>query len=131
MPDGGHPGERMPAMNDDEYALGPLLTDAGILIFEYDVDGFLIRASGSCLGGADPTMEVRAGLVTPSVVRRAAAGQIVIDEINLCDRTIAVRHEPVRDEAARIVRIVATACDVTGRDARFDPSIHGSLPAAS
>lgn len=131
MPGGGHPGERMPAMNDDERDLEPLLTDAGILMFEYDVDGFLIRASGSCLGGADPTMEVHAGLVTPSIVRRAAAGQVVVDELRVADRTIAVRHEPVRDEAARVVRIVATACDVTRRDERIAPPISGSLPAAS
>ncbi len=117
-------------MNDDERDLAPLLAQAGILMFEYDVDGFLIRASGSCLGGSDPTIEVRAGLVTPSVVRRAAAGETVIDEVQVADRTIAVRHEPVRGDGGQTVKIVATACDITRRETATPPVL-GILPAAS
>lgn len=114
--------------NDDERDLGPLLADAGILIFEYDVDGALLKASGSCLGGPDPSMEVRAGLVTPSTVRRASAGEILVDEVHVGGRTISVRHEPVRDANGAITRIVATACDV--RPASSKPRLLG-LAAAS
>lgn len=117
-------------MNDnDERDLAPHLARAGILMFEYDPDGLLIRASGSCLGGSDPAMEVRAGLVTPSVVRRAAAGEIVIDEVRVADRTIAVRHEPVRGDRGRILKVVATACDVTGCESATGHAL-GILPAA-
>lgn len=115
-------------MNDGERDLGPLLADAGILMFEYDVEGSLLTATGSCLGGPDPSMEVRAGLVTPSAVRRASAGEILVDEVRIGGRTIAVRHEPVRDENGAVARVVATACDV-GR-VSSDPRLMG-LAAAS
>ena len=118
-------------MNDDERDLAPLLARAGILMFEYDVDGFLLRASGSCLGGADPSIEVRAGLVTPSVARLAAAGQIVLDEIRIADRMIRVRHEPVRGEHGETVKIVATAYDMSPRAARPGPGLRGIVPTAS
>lgn len=113
MPDGGPAGERMPAVNDADGDLAPLLAQAGILMFEYDVDGFLLRASGSCLGASDPATEIRAGLVTPAVARLAAAGQTVVDEVRVADRTITVRHEPVLGECGETVRIVATAYDMT------------------
>lgn len=108
-------GECIAEVNDTERALEPLLAKAGILMFEYDVDGFLLNASGSCLGGSDPAMEVHAGLVTPSVVRRAAHGELVIDHVRVAEHTISVRHEPVRGEDGRTVKILATACDVTER----------------
>ncbi len=113
MLEGGPAGERMPVVNDDERDLAPLLAQAGILMFEYDVDGFLLHASGSCLGASDPAIEVRAGLVTPEVAKLAAAGQIVVDEVRVADRMITVRHEPVRGEQGETVRIVATAYDMT------------------
>ena len=93
--------------------LAPLLEKAGILMFEYDIDGILLSASGSCLGGSDPELEVRMGIVTPSSVRRATSGQMVIEWIRIADRTIAVHHEPVRDEEERVERVVVTAFDVT------------------
>jgi hypothetical protein len=95
------------------HDLAPLLEKAGILMFEYDVDGILLSASGSCLGGASPELEVRMGIVTPGSVRRATSGQMVIEWIRLGDRTVAVHHEPVRGEGDRIERVVATAFDVT------------------
>ena len=53
------------------------------------------------------------GLATPTSVRRAAAGQMVIEWIRIGDRTIAVHHEPVRSERDLIDRVVVTAFDVT------------------
>ncbi len=118
-------------MNDTGRDLEALLTKAGILMFEYDVDGFLLTASGSCLGGSDPAMEVHAGLVTPSVVRRAAGGEIVIDQVRVADRTISVRHEPVRGDDGRTVKVLATACDVTALVAGAPLSLAAGFPAAS
>jgi hypothetical protein len=118
-------------MNDAERALGPLLSRAGILVFEYDLEGFLVNASGSCLGLPEPAMEVHAGLVTLSVADRAANGEVVIDRVHVMGRTISVRHEAVRDADGRPVKIVASACDVTAgaRDAAL--SMLAALPAAS
>ena len=99
--------------NGTDHDLAPLLEKAGILMFEYDRDGILLCASGSCLGGGDPELEVRMGLATPTSVRRAAAGQMVIEWIRIGDRTIAVHHEPVRSERDLIDRVVVTAFDVT------------------
>lgn len=121
----------MPAMHDDERDLSPLLARAGILLFEYEADGSLVSASGSCLGGPDPAMEVRAGLVTPSVVRRAAAGEVVTLDVRVADGTVTVRHEPVRGASGEVVKVVATACR---RDERADApgcGVPGVLPAAS
>lgn len=98
--------------------LGALLADAGILMFEYDIDGFLIRALGSCVGSSDPALEVRSGLVSPDVVRRAISGRTVTAHLTVGTRRISVRHEPVRGEGGRVVRIVATAIDVTDAKAR-------------
>lgn len=99
--------------NDPDADLAPLLAKAGILMFEYDVDGFLVRAIGSCLGGADPELEVRSGLASPDQVRRALGGTPLLDHIRMGRRTIAVRHQPVRDAAGRVERVVVTAFDVT------------------
>ncbi|OGO67801.1 MAG: hypothetical protein A3H36_09460 [Chloroflexi bacterium RIFCSPLOWO2_02_FULL_71_16] len=117
-------------LNDD---LGPLLADAGLLMFEYDADGFVVRAIGSCLGGSDPMLEVRSGLVSPEVVRRAAAGRSVTVQIAVGRRRISVKHEPVRGAGGRVERIVATAIDVTKARARARgvPALIRSLPSAS
>ncbi len=96
-----------------DHDLAPLLQKAGILLFEYDADGVLLHASGSCLGGPDPELEVRMGIATPMSVRRATSGQIVIEWIRIGDRTIAVHHEPVRGECDHVERVVVTAFDVT------------------
>ena len=118
-------------MNGNGNDLEPLLSKARILMFEYDVDGFLLSASGSCLGGSDPTMEVRAGLVTPSVVKRASSGEIVLDRVQLGGRTISVRHEPVRGDDGRTLKVLATACDVTALTTELRLSLLGGLSAAS
>jgi hypothetical protein len=98
--------------------LGPLLADAGLLMFEYDTDGFLVRAIGSCLGGSDPMLEVRSGLVSADIVKRAASGRTVDITVPVGRRRISVRHEPVRGADGRVERIVATAVDVTVAKAR-------------
>ena len=99
---------------DADLDLAPLLAKAGILMFEYDADGILLCASGSCLGAGDPELEVRMGLVTPASVRRATSGQMVVEWIRIEDRTIAVHHEPVRgDDCDHVERVVVTAFDVT------------------
>jgi hypothetical protein len=118
--------------NEIAAELGPLLAQAHILMFEYDVDGFLVSAHGSCLGGADPEIEVRAGLVSPAVVRRAATGERVVDRARIGARSITVIHEPVRDENGRIERILATAVDVTQPSAAAEPSARwlALLPAS-
>lgn len=92
--------------------LGPLLAQAHILMFEYDREGFLVSALGSCVGGTAPEIEVRAGLVSPEVVRRAVAGERVVDRARLVGRWIAVVHEPVRGERGQVERVLATAFDV-------------------
>lgn len=94
---------------DAATELAPLLAEAGILIFEYDAEGFLLGAAGSCLGSPDPALEVRAGLASPDTVRRAVAGELVVEELRISDRTIAVRHEPVRTDRGDVERVVATA----------------------
>ncbi len=102
-------------MNKIASDLAPLLAQAHILMFEYDADGFLVSAVGSCIGGGDPEIEVRAGLVSPSVVRRAAAGERVVDRTRLGGRWIAVVHEPVRDARGLVERVLATAFDIGDR----------------
>ncbi len=113
--------------------LGPLLADAGLLMFEYDTDGFLVRAVGSCLGGSDPALEVRSGLVSADVVRRAAAGRAFTVTVTVGRRRISVRHEPVLGGGGRVRRIVATAVDVTAvrARARAVPAWLTALPRAS
>lgn len=109
-----------------------LLARAGILMFEYDRDGFLLRASGSCLGGADAALEVRSGLVSPDVVRRATSGLAVVERVAVNGRQIAVRHEPVRGADGRVERVVVTAFDVTdlsGAQHALTPAWLRSLPA--
>lgn len=120
-------------MNEIDRDLGPLLEKAGILLFEYDADGFLIRAQGSALGYGDPELEVRAGLVTPESVRRAVAGTTFAERVTVASRCIAVRHEPVLDAAGRTARVLATACDVSRIEAATDAAIPllVSLPLAS
>ena len=108
--------------NEIATELGPLLAQAHILMFEYDVDGFLMSAQGSCLGGADPQSALRAGCVSPAAERRAAAGARVVDSARIGARAIAVVHEPVRNERGQIERIVATALDVTERSTTAEPS---------
>jgi len=120
--------------NEIAADLAPLLAKARILMFEYDADGFLTQAVGSCLGGSDPELEVRAGLVSPDVVRRTVAGETVVVQARVGDRTIEVRHEPIRSERGRIERVVATAFDVTGPAPAVMPELtlwRASLPAAS
>jgi hypothetical protein len=111
------PGGRTYATMTNEITpdLGALLAQAHILMFEYDADGFLLGAVGSCIGGPDPEIEVRAGLVSPAVVRRAAAGERVMDRARVAGRWIAVVHEPVRGERGQIERILATAFDIGDR----------------
>lgn len=101
--------------NEVASVLGPLLAQAHILMFEYDRDGFLLSAVGSCVGGAEPDIEVRAGLVSPAVVRRAVAGERVVDRTRVAGRWIAVVHEPVRDERGQVERVLATAFDIGDR----------------
>lgn len=93
--------------NDTATELGPLLARAHILMFEYDRDGFLVSATGSILGG-DADVEVRAGLTSPQAVRRALAGERVVDRADVMGRRITVIHEPVLSEGG-IERVVATA----------------------
>lgn len=95
--------------------LAALLAQAHILMFEYDADGFLLGAVGSCIGGPDPEIEIRAGLVSPAVVRRAAGGERVMDRTRVAGRWIAVVHEPVRGERGQIERVLATAFDIGDR----------------
>ena len=116
--------------------LAPLLEKAGILMFEYDIDGILMSASGSCLGGGDPELEVRMGIVTPASVRRATSGQMVIEWIRIGDRTIAVHHEPVRGERDLVERVVVTAFDVSPvatalRETAPTPNVVPAFAAAS
>jgi hypothetical protein len=137
----GYPRHRDPPnvaceMTNDERDLAPLLEKAGILMFEYDVDGILLSASGSCLGGGDPELEVRMGIVTPGSVRRATGGQMVIEWIRIGDRTIAVHHEPVRGECDHVERVVVTAFDVTPvarelRETSPSPNVVPAFVAAS
>lgn len=87
--------------------LGPLLARAHILMFEYDREGLLVSAAGSCLG-TDPELEVRAGLVTPEIMRRAIAGERVVERTDVLGRHVTVIHEPVVD-GGRVERVVATA----------------------
>lgn len=101
--------------NEMASELGPLLAQAHILMFEYDPDGFLTSAIGSCVGGADPDIEIRAGLVSPAVVRRAVAGERVVDRARVAGRWIAVLHEPVRGERGQVERVLATAFDIGDR----------------
>lgn len=119
--------------NSTQAELEPLLADAGLLMFEYDTDGFLLRAVGSCLGGSDPALEVRAGLVSPDVVRRAAAGRPLSVTVTIGRRRISVRHEPVVGKRGRVEKIVATAIDVTNAKARARavPAWLTSLSSAS
>ncbi len=120
-------------MNEIERDLAPLLEQAGILIFEYDAEGFLLRAQGSALGYGDPDLEVRAGLVTPESVRRAVAGAAFAERVTVGSRCIAVRHEPVCDADGRTARVLATACDVRRIDTAAETVIPllASLPLAS
>jgi hypothetical protein len=109
------------AATEAEIDLASLLAKAGILIFEYDADGYLLCASGSCLGGGDPELEVRMGLATPTSVRRATGGSMVVEWVRIADRTIAVHHEPVRSDREHIERVVATAFDITNLAATLAP----------
>lgn len=93
--------------NETAAELGPLLARAHILMFEYDRDGFLVSAAGSILGG-DADVEVRSGLADPQVVRRALAGERVVDHAEVMGRRITVIHEPVLGDGC-IERVVATA----------------------
>ena len=113
--------------------LGPLLADAGLLMFEYDTDGFLVRALGSCLGGGDPHLEVRSGLVSAAVVKRAMEGRPLTVNVKVGRRRISVRHEPVIGRDGRVKRVVATAVDVTSAKARASavPAWLTSLARAS
>jgi hypothetical protein len=96
----------------DEIAreIGPFLARAHILMFEYDRDGFLICAAGSCLG-ADAEVEVRAGLVSPHIVRRAVAGERVVERMEVMGRKVTVIHDPVLGEHG-VEKVVATAFEV-------------------
>jgi hypothetical protein len=111
--------------NAIDTELAPLLANARILVFEYDRDGFLMSASGSCLGGSDPALEVRSGLVSPDVVRRAVGGAAVVEQLSVHGRRIAMRHDPVRGPSGRIDRVVVTAVDVTD----LGRSHEGAVPA--
>lgn len=92
---------------DTATELGPLLARAHILMFEYDRDGFLVSAAGSILGG-DADVEVRSGLTSPQAVRRALAGERVIDRADVMGKRITVIHEPVLTDDG-VERVVATA----------------------
>lgn len=109
--------------------LGALLARAHILMFEYDADGFLLSALGSCLGAPDPGLEVRSGLVSPAVVRRTAAGERVVERARLAGREVAVVHEPVRGDGGRVERVLATAFEVGHSEAapRRDPRVAALL----
>jgi hypothetical protein len=96
--------------NEIAAEIGPFLARARILMFEYDTDGFLISAVGSCLG-ADPDVEVRAGLASPHTVRRTVAGERVVDRIDVMGRRLTVIHEPVLGELG-VEKVVATAFEV-------------------
>lgn len=96
--------------NEIATELGPLLARAHILMFEYDTQGFLVSAIGSCLG-AEPDVEVRSGLASPQIVRRAVAGERVVDRTEILGRKVTVIHEPVLGEHG-IERVVATAFEV-------------------
>lgn len=111
--------------NGIDTELAPLLASARILIFEYDRDGFLMSASGSCLGGGDPALEVRSGLVSPDVVRRAVSGSAVVERLTVHGRQIAMRHDPVRGPSGTVDRVVVTAVDVT----ELARSHEGAVPA--
>jgi len=113
--------------------LGPLLADAGLLMFEYDNDGFLVRAVGSCLGGSDAALEVRSGLVSADVVKRAMEGRPITVNVKVGRRRISVRHEPVVGRDGRVKRVVATAIDVTTAKARASaiPAWLSSLASVS
>jgi hypothetical protein len=113
--------------------LGPLLADAGLLMFEYDTDGLLVRAVGSCLGGSDAALEVRSGLVSADVVKRAMEGRPLTVNVKVGKRRISVRHEPVLGRDGRVKRVVATAIDVTIAKARANaiPAWLSSLASAS
>lgn len=100
--------------NEIAGELGPLLARAHILMFEYDADGFLVSAVGSCLG-ADPDVEVRSGLASPEIVQRAVAGERVVERTRVLGRSIAVVHEPVVGRCGTVERVLATAFDVTER----------------
>lgn len=102
-------------MNEIASELAPLLAQAHILMFEYDPDGFLTSAVGSCVGGANPEIEIRAGLVSPAVVRRAVSGERVVDRARVAGRWIAIVHEPVRGERGQVERVLATAFDIGDR----------------
>jgi hypothetical protein len=93
--------------NDTATELGPLLARAHILMFEYDRDGFLVSATGSILGG-EADVEVRSGLARLQAVRRALAGERVVDQAEVMGRRVTVIHEPVVSDAG-IERVVATA----------------------
>lgn len=116
--------------NEIASELGPLLTQARILMFEYDADGILLSAVGSCLGGADPEIEVRAGLVSPSVVRRAVGGERVVDRTRICGRSIAVLHEPVRGERGPVERVLATAFEVADTPRAVTGQLEHLAPAS-
>ncbi len=88
--------------------LEALLSRAHILMFEYDADGYLLSASGSCLGGTDPRLEIRAGLITPQAVRRACSGERVVERTRLSGLDIEIVHEPVRSDRG-VERVRATA----------------------
>lgn len=118
--------------NGIDTELAPLLASAHILIFEYDRDGFLLSAMGSCLGGGvppggsmDPALEVRSGLVSPDVVRRAVSGSAVVYRLTVHGRQIAMRHDPVRGPSGTVDRVVVTAVDVTD----LARSHEGAVPA--
>lgn len=120
--------------NAIDTELAPLLANARILIFEYDRDGYLVSASGSCLGSGDPALEVRSGLVSPDVVRRAVSGTAVVERLTVNGRQIATRHDPVRSPGGTVDRVVVTAVDVTdlaGADEGPVPAWLATLPAAS
>lgn len=96
-----------PMTNEIATELGPLLARARILMFEYDRDGFLVSATGSILGG-DADVEVRAGLARLQTVRRALAGERVVEHAEVLGRRVTVIHEPVVGDGG-VERVVATA----------------------
>jgi hypothetical protein len=118
-------------MNDIDPELAHLLAKAGILMFEYDRDGFLIAASGSCLGTAVPDLELRAGLLSAASVRRATKGEAFVECVRVTQRTIAVRHQPVRDHDGRVERVLVTAFDVSEALAARDVSRWSAALAAA
>lgn len=86
---------------------------ARVLVFEYDADGFLVFAMGSCLGGPDPSIEVRAGLLSADVVRRALAGEVITERLVVSGRLVVVRHRPIWDEDGSVTRVRCAAVDAT------------------